>query len=191
MVIGVASNALTVVAAGAFQAGGTDICPMVPAPRIAAETSPGPRSAPSDSDLAMLVSGARNAGAMSAGGGAAAAAALPSSGKIPKFFSAPMMPVPIELMLLIEPIIAYQASRPSSKQNSSPTMLGKGIALTISPASRKKGVSSGAIGSSSIPISSRRFPSQLPSAAPALAVARLTSALCAGRPAGWCLAAGR
>lgn len=139
MVIGVASNALTVVTAGAFQAGGTDICPMVPAPRIAAETSPGPRSAPSDSDLAMLVSGARNAGAMSAGGGAAAAAALPSSGKIPKFFSAPMMPVPIELMLLIEPIVAYQASRPSSKQNSSPTMLGKGIALTISPASRKKG----------------------------------------------------
>lgn len=68
VVIGVASNALTVVTAGAFQAGGTDICPMVPAPRIAAETSPGPRSAPSDSDLAMLVSGARNAGAMSAGG---------------------------------------------------------------------------------------------------------------------------
>ncbi len=110
---------------GRLQAGGFRHCRWYPAPRVA-RNAPGPRSAPSDSDLAMLVSGAERRGDVG-WWGAAAAAPRSSSGKIPKFFSAPMMPVPIELMLLIEPIVAYPASRPSSKQNCPPTMLGKRV----------------------------------------------------------------
>ncbi len=63
----------------------------------------------------MLVSGARNAGAIGWWGAAASRASL-CSGKIPKFFGPTDAGVPIELMLLIEPTAARTVVQgPSSK----------------------------------------------------------------------------
>ncbi|KZS62682.1 hypothetical protein A4G28_24970 [Mycobacterium ostraviense] len=86
------------VTAGAVQAGGTDICPIETALRKAADTSPipGPSLATASATvLTEVTSGTSSLGTISAAGAA-------RLGSMPRFFSAPMIPVPIELMLLIE-----------------------------------------------------------------------------------------